>query len=596
MKRRITAIILTISFLISLSSCTGGETESVKVEALTERQNVEYALSGYDDLGRRISPAGEGNGRLVGMFYTLWLGNYFSDTGIPYFNGIYDMSRMDFKYIYSGGGSPFTRMHFFAKPLFGYYDQRDRWVVERHVQMFIAAGLDFLAIDTTNNDYYPKPLEVLLEVLESYRLQGFKVPKIMFLTNTNSHERVTELYNFMYKDKRYEALWFCDDDNGRNKNGKPWITMRSEQRMMLSREVSASFYVRDSQWPNESFKSNGFPWIEFTRPQPVHNGVISVSVAQNSGMHMSTSVQYKNSPNGRDYYNSNWGRGYTSASGTNNSELVNEGANFQEQWDIAIASDARIAFVLGWNEWAALKLAANVEGIGQTVVFFDLANVEFSRDIEPISGHYGDNYYMQLIKNIRAFKGQTGEGIKIDRAKLRSDLISSAWNDVTSGVSDFSGEKKREYRNCDNSAILKNDTKRNDITSIRIARDNENAYVLVTTSENITSDRDEGWMNLWIRNEGFGDGSYDLVINRSREGDIANIERLSDEGSTVVGVSQMVIFEDQIQYTVPLELLSDTFEIKVTDNVDPLKNIMDLYTKGDCAPYGRLDYTFTIGV
>jgi len=566
------------------------------INELNDRVNVEYALSGVDALGRVIEPAGETNGRLVGMFYTLWLGNYFSDEGVPYFNGLYDMSKMKHDVIYSGGGSPFTKMHFFAKPLFGYYNQCDLWVVDKHVQMFIAMGLDFLAIDTTNNDFYPKPLEVLLKTLESYRAQGYKVPKIMFLTNTQSHERVTELYEFMYKDGRYKELWFCDEDEGRNKKGRPWLTMRSEQRGNLSREVSAFFYFRDSQWPNESFKSNGFPWIEFVRPQPVHNGVISVSVAQNNGMHMSTSVQYKNSPNGKDYYNSNWGRGYTSAAGENNAELVNEGANFQEQWDIAIKSDARIAFVLGWNEWAALKLVAKVDGIGQTVVFFDLADVEFSRDIEPIAGYYGDNFYMQLIKNIREFRGQSGKGISVQNAKIKSDYISDAWNDVTSGVTDFSGVKSRDHVNCDRSNVYKNDTKINDITSIRVAQDDKNVHILVTTAEKITEASDDKWMNLWIRNDGEVSSpcGYHYVINRSRDVSFANIEKLTTDGAEVEGAASVVIYENQIQYSVSKDFFTDSFEIKATDNVDLTADIMSLYTTGDSAPYGRLNYSFSL--
>lgn len=59
-------------------------TEEVKIQPLTERQNVSYALSGTDDVGRKIEPAGEAtNDRLVGIFYVLWLGNDYSDEGEP---------------------------------------------------------------------------------------------------------------------------------------------------------------------------------------------------------------------------------------------------------------------------------------------------------------------------------------------------------------------------------------------------------------------------------------------------------------------------------------------------------------------------------
>lgn len=571
----------------------GEEMEQPKITPLTERQNVSRALGGTDALGREISPAGETNGKLVGIFYVLWLGNDYSDEGTPYFDGIYDMSKMDFNEIYSGSGSPFLKMHFYGEPLFGYYNMRDAWVVERHVQMFIAAGVDFLGIDATNNNIYKGPLAVLLEILDFYRQAGYKVPKIMFLTNTNSHERVQQLYDFMYKEERYKELWFCDTDEGRNPDGKPWLTMRSEQKVYLPRAVRNTFYFRDSQWSNEPFKENGFPWIEFTRPQPVHNGVISVSVAQNSGMHMSDSVQFENSPNGIDYYNKNWGRGYTDE-GKNSKDRVDEGANFQEQWDVAMRSDARIVFLLEWNEWSALKLATTVEGIGNTVVFFDCATPEFSRDIEPIKGYYGDNFYMQMIRNMRAFRGESGSGIKVQEKTISRERVDEGWNTVTSGVADFAGRKTRDFINSDGSASYQNTSKRNDIVEIRAAQDSENIYILLTAAEEITRADGQNWMNVWL-NVGGGQG-YDFVINRSRGENRANVERLTGDSAQTVGEAAYAVSGKTIQFTLPRSLLGDitSLQLKATDNVDLLADIMALYTTGDSAPYGRLNYCFEL--
>lgn len=604
MKRIFKKAVCALAAVLLLFSCgacgtapsraPGGTADDGTIEPLEERTNVEYALCGTDALGREISPAGKTNGKLVGLFYTLWLGNDFSETGEPRFDGIYDMSKMKRSVIYSGGGSPFVKMHFYAEPLFGYYNQCDAWVTERHVQMFIAAGIDFLAIDATNTDYYPQPLTVLLDTLESYRTAGYRVPKILFLTNTNSHERVTEIYEFLYRENRYQALWFCDGDEGRNPDGKPWITMRAEEKAYLDQEIAAAFYFRDSQWPNEAFKENGLPWIEFTRPQPVHNGIISVSVAQNSGMHMSNSVQFERSPNGIDYYNSNWGRGYTSAAGCNDKSKVDEGANFQEQWDAAIRSGARIAFILEWNEWAALKLAAEVEGIGNTVVFFDCVTPEFSRDIEPINGYYGDNFYMQMIQNIRAFRGQSGDGISVETAELSPTEITGAWNRVSSGIADFSGSETRNYANCDGSAVYTNTTKRNDITEIRVAACGDKVYVLLTAAQKIAVSQDADWMNLWIRTSAHPENAcgYDFVINRSRNEETADIEKLTADGAEIVGSAALCVRGNLIQYSFDRSLLGAWFQLKATDHVDPAEDLLSLYTTGDSAPYGRLNYLF----
>ena len=37
--------------------------------------------------------------------------------------------------------------------------------------------------------------------------------------------------------------------------------------------------------------------------------------------------------------------------------------------------------------------------------FVDEFNMEFNRDIEPMQGGYTDNYYYQLVSNIRKYKG-----------------------------------------------------------------------------------------------------------------------------------------------------------------------------------------------
>lgn len=79
--------------------------------------------------------------------------------------------------------------------------------------------------------------------------------------------------------------------------------------------------------------------------------------------------------------------------------------------------------------------------------FVDTLNEEFSRDIEPMKGGYGDNYYLQLIQNIRAYKGETG--IVSAGQKLTVDVAGSVkqWNEVTSSFRDFVGDAvERNYK------------------------------------------------------------------------------------------------------------------------------------------------------
>ena len=68
------------------------------------------------------------------------------------------------------------------------------------------------------------------------------------------------------------------------------------------------------------------------------------------------------------------------------------------------SNDIGLVFVTGWNEWIAQK-QANSRILGDKYCHFvDTFNMEFSRDIE-MNAEYLDNYYLSLVRNIRAYKG-----------------------------------------------------------------------------------------------------------------------------------------------------------------------------------------------
>ena len=45
---------------------------------------------------------------------------------------------------------------------------------------------------------------------------------------------------------------------------------------------------------------------------------------------------------------------------------------------------------------------------GKRFGFVDTVNKEYSRDIEMMKGGYADNYYLQMMRNIRTLKGNSG--------------------------------------------------------------------------------------------------------------------------------------------------------------------------------------------
>ena len=84
------------------------------------------------------------------------------------------------------------------------------------------------------------------------------------------------------------------------------------------------------------------------------------------------------------------------------------GFQFEEQIQNALKSDARVAFVTQWNEWLVPFLTEKTNTLypmdGYPIRLQDEFNEEYSRDIEPMKGGYGDAYYMQLISFVRRFK------------------------------------------------------------------------------------------------------------------------------------------------------------------------------------------------
>ena len=109
---------------------------------------------------------------------------------------------------------------------------------------------------------------------------------------------------------------FDNTDEGRNSSGKPWVTTNAYS--ALPTDIQNKFYFRDTLWPSwtQTDFPNGLPWMSFEGTQRVHNGIISVSVAQHLSGHMSDSVQFA------DMYHANRGRGYDYTTGKNSADRV----------------------------------------------------------------------------------------------------------------------------------------------------------------------------------------------------------------------------------------------------------------------------------
>ena len=234
----------------------------------------------------------------------------------------------------------------------------------------------------------------------------------------------------------------------------------------------------------------------------------------------------------------------------------------------------------------------------------DVFNEEYSRDVEMTTGKYGDNFYMQLVENVRKYKFDTGVGynMKKTNVNIQSQSALVLWDYVTAKYKDFEGDAMaRNYQDAVGKNMYVDNSNRNDIAEVRVTHDNNNVYFYIRTVDDITAynGTDKNWMNVLISTGGQnGFGDYDYIVNRSPIDGKTSVEKsVGGYSWQNVGEADYTIFGNVMQISVPLERLglsadSPSFSFKVSDNVTDYDNIMDYYVTGDSAPIGRLSYRY----
>lgn len=545
-------------------------------------------LAGTDDLGRVIpqhDEVGSSRDRKVAMFYFLWQADVSARQ--------WDLNKIitkhpevleDNKNVNWGGGG----MYYWGEPIYGYYKGDDYWVQLRSIQLLTDAGVDLLVIDATNRLTYPKQADVLMKAMDAVRAQGKNPPKIVFYTNTSSGETMQEAYDNFYKsDAAYyhPECWFLID-------GKPLIIGISAE--AKGKNYEKFFTYRESQWPNEPYRENSWPWIDFKRPQSTHNNakgekeIINVSVAQhpNPTAGMGGSAFYGNLDN--------WGRSYRNGSRGNPETDMLFGYNFQEQWDHAIKQNTPYIYVTGWNEWIAGKFPSRDENPLHSW-FCDQASPEYSRDIEPsLTSGLKDNYYMQLVANIRRYKGVSANP---QAGAMKAIKKLSDWEDVTVVYKDYTGDTQSRNHPAspkEPKIIYTNHTGRNDFELMKVARDKQNIYFYVQTTAAITPNSGSNWMRLYLdvdRNAKTGWKGYDYRITggNNLQQYIGGIWKDVQKIVYQVSQNQMMMAVSRAHLNLHKSL---DFEFKWSDNMQHDDDPMDWYINGDAAPGGRFNYIF----
>ena len=499
-------------------------------------------------------------------------------------------------------------MHWFAEPLYGYYYASDAWVIRKHMELLSNANIDFLYFDVTNAYIYKNNALKVMKICHELNEQGNDAPQIVFYTNTKSADVMKQLYREIYSKYLYPDTWFYVD-------GKPCIIGVEEG------NTDGFFTVKAAQWPNEDYKTNGWPWMDFEWPQRIFkdsegkDSAISVSIAQhNKSVTFSDSSLYGYALNrGRSFYGKTDDnaamKAYREAFDKDNS-ITNHGYNFQDQWDRAIESGVPYVLVTGWNEWVAQRQnGKTLRGDDNFVYFVDTASMEFSRDAEMMRGGYFDNYYMQLIYNVQRLKGSAPVIVQDSRRRIALDKAFSQWNDVIVTYADPKGDTAERFSKGFGKKTYSDESGNNDIVAAKVIHDTENIYFYVKTDKDISKlSTDSSWMQLFVNTDGNAKNGwygYDYVINYSAKSEgVTSVAKCQSENGklvcTEIGEVKYRVEGNEMMISVPQALLGINdykkiyIEFKWADADKGVKysQMEDFYLYGDVAPLGRLNWIY----
>lgn len=530
--------------------------------------------------------------KYVGIFYFLWHGQY-ND------KDVYDISVLTRKNREQPNFGPESTWHWWGEPEAGYFKSDDPWVIRRNLQLLSVAGVDVLFLDATNADAYLPVVNKLCEISAQMRREGLVTPYICFVTYTRSKETIETIYQQFYVKNLYSELWF-------RWQGKPLILGKVEE---ASDPTIRDFFTwRYSwAWTNTRNEPRHWQWLDRT-PQnygwdtdPSIPEQIPVAVASHP-------------------YDNNIGKSYRqgkhttlNAQGTTASTQL--GLYFDEQWKRALTVDPTIVFVAGWNEWVAQRLVNKSKDtdsdkptsfMGKALkprqsFFIDLYNEEYNRDIEPMKGGYTDNYYYQLVANVRRFKGMpTPEKASLPRT-IQIDGRFDEWHSVKPEYFDPVGDVlHRNWPRSDGKVRYVNKTGRNDIRLTKVAHDQKTVFFYARTAQKLTPATDKNWMLLYIdtdQSSKTGFAGYDFLVNQRVHGNQSAVSQWVGKKWVQVSTASLRYNQHEVEISVPNTILKESpsnvqFDFHWADNVQKTDQINEFFINGDSAPDRRFNYRY----
>lgn len=608
-KQIITILSLTLTLCLCLglvSVCAQGDAGTGKVDTGTA-DILSDTWAGTDELGRVFPDNAETGdprtGKYVGIFYFLFMSHEATT--------IYDTTQT-----YLDGGveavwemAPLDGFHTWGRPYFDYYrTDLDEWIYRKHAQLLTDAGIDFVFLDTTNNGgLFESCWKLLLKTWRKVRDEGGNTPQVVFHNGDGDDtlaDHIKTIYKNAYSKPEYADLWFMWE-------GKPLI-LGNLNKSKVSTELQEYFTFRRS-WAFNSFTGDGihkWPWIAEYPQEPGRNAAGEVEqIVVSAGFH-------SNSSKGRSFHD-----GKQPSRGVGDFgyglDTIGDGLTFQEQWSRVFELDPPLVMITGWNEFTFGRWQN--AGIGQlisdsyTIIeddwqcssnYVDAFSAEFSRDVEPISQLFRDNYYYQMVENIRRFKGvrAVDKGTGSTDVNLAGDL--SEFDAVGPVFYDTAGDTAHRNSKTIAGEKIVNDSGRNDILRVKVSKTDKYTYFLAECADDIvTAEGTQNWMNLFIDSDQYyysGWQGYDFVIGRNIDaaGGKLSVEEFAgtDWNGYNKGWADYTVAGNRMAVRVESALIDlagrDNFDFKWADNSTVSGEIMEFMDLGDAAPNSRFNYRY----
>ena len=278
------------------------------------------------------------------------------------------------------------------------------------------------------------------------------------------------------------------------------------------------------------------------------------------------------------------------------------GENFAEQWRRALELDPRFIFITGWNEWIAGRFDHTFPLAGSgPVTFCDQFNQEYSRDVEPMKGGHGDNYYYQMVSFIRRYKGVRAVP-PVEPRPIAIDGQFDDWRDAAPEFRDTIGDPAlRDHAGWNPELHYQNKTGRNDLIAAKVSFDEQLVYFYLRTqqprspADNLSGttllvDADSNPRTGWL--------GYDLMVNRQNAANGSVVIERNVDGRyewSAPAQTPCRYAANEVELAIPRSMLGATndpvtIDFKWCDNLQQTGDWSDFTLNGDVAPNDRFNY------